>query len=114
MEKVKIHPGETKFDRITRRIQLKVMRSDLRSRGLMAPAVTETKGAKPAYSFDDLVPRSHLIGLGVYHVMEAMRQWRQRHPKRKTVPWPEIEKWMEGMELVIPIELDSIINQEDH
>lgn len=110
---VDIHSGEGPFDVLTRRIQLKVMNSNLRMRGLMAQAQEKVVKGGPddQWIYDEVVPRSHLIGLGVYHVMEAVRQWRKQHPKRKTVPWSEVEKWIEGMELTIPIELDRVISE---
>ena len=71
------------------------------------PLVTVKSGC--GYAFDDVVPRSHLIAVGVYHVLSAIRLWREHHPKRKSVPWDQVEEWIQGLDLTIPIELDPII-----
>jgi hypothetical protein len=97
-------------DKALRRVQFKLSRYELRRAGLLAPS--RTNGGT-TYPVDDVVPRSHLIGLAAYFFIDAIQQWRTHHPKRKTVPWDELIRWLEGLDMIIPVELDPVIQGKE-
>lgn len=76
--------------------------------GLHQTGVTRRHQPHCNYKAEEVVPRSYLIGMGVYREVEALMDWLEDHNKRKTVPRQVVEDFLRRVVDIIPHELHRI------
>jgi hypothetical protein len=57
---------------------------------------------------EEMIPRSHVIGMSLFREVEAILDWSIANPKRKTVPREVLESFLDRIVCIIPRELKAI------
>ena len=61
-----------------------------------------------SYKYEEMVPRSYLIGMAVFREVEVLLTWLNEHEKRKTIPRNVVVSFADRVVDILPAELRKI------